>query len=205
MKQGLGRYISTIVLYLGILAAFSYEAWRIFVANNLGAQPAETLNKSFGTYALWCFLINSYLGCWIALQKPLPTWLRPWIRQRRPLGVAMFAFTLFHVGFFVLKKGGDPGEAWAEAIGSVYLLAGLLAWTLTTVLATTSNDFSVRRLTARKWKNLHRLVYVIFVAIIFHTFLIEKANRLNFILYLAPLALLYVLRVFRWLRAQAKA
>lgn len=83
--------------------------------------------------------------------------IRLLLRHRRALGVASFSYALLHTAIYldkkwtaglVIKEGQDPS-----------LLTGWIAFAVFIALAVTSNNFSVQRL-GRRWKVLHRSVYV---------------------------------------------
>ncbi|MGI9205434.1 MAG: sulfite oxidase heme-binding subunit YedZ [Woeseiaceae bacterium] len=83
-------------------------------------------------------------------------WLLSVSRHRRAIGVASFSYAALHTAFYlerkwgadlIIKEGLEPS-----------LASGWLALAIFTVLALSSNDFSVRIL-QRMWKRLHRGVY----------------------------------------------
>jgi DMSO/TMAO reductase YedYZ heme-binding membrane subunit len=51
----------------------------------------------------------------------------------------------------------------------------------------------------KKWKSLHNLVHVSFVIMLFHIFLIEKANLILLALLVAPVILLQATRLTHWI------
>ena len=63
-------------------------------------------------------------------------------------------------------------------------------------LAVTSPRAMVRRLGARRWKRLHRLVYIAGVAAVFHFIMMVKADLREPLIYAAFLALLLGIRVY---------
>lgn len=100
---------------------------------------------------------------------------------RRELGILMaYLATVHGVGFML-----DP-EWFAIFIGphlqsgifaiEPRLLFGILAYILTLPLLLTSNNVAMRFLGGKKWKMLHRLVYGIFAAAIFHRFLTRSIS-----------------------------
>ena len=79
------------------------------------------------------------------------------LRHRRAIGVASFGYALLHTVVYldkkwaaglVVKEGQDPS-----------LLTGWVAFVLFLALAVTSNNVSVRKL-GRRWKKLHKSIYV---------------------------------------------
>ena len=101
--------------------------------------------------------------------RSFPSMARHW-RFRRYAGVAGFVFITahvltvlqflfqFHLGsvFYSLNPIANP------------LLFGVISFPLFMVMALTSTDWAVQKLGSRVWKNIHRLVYVAFIASIFH-------------------------------------
>lgn len=83
-----------------------------------------------------------------------PNWL---LHQRRYIGVAAFAYAALHTAVYVVHKN-DFDLIITEA-ADFSILTGWVAMAIFVALAVTSNDASVRRL-RRRWKKLHRWVYV---------------------------------------------
>lgn len=85
---------------------------------------------------------------------------------RRRLGILVFllAFTHFHIIGLPKLVGTEPN------IFPLFQRIGLTALVLLFVMFLTSNNFSQRRL-GRWWKRLHRLIYVVVILILIHTFM----------------------------------
>lgn len=79
------------------------------------------------------------------------------MRHRRAIGVASFGYALVHTAIYLNKKW-QAGLVIKEA-QDPSLLTGWLAVVIFLVLAVTSNNVSVRKL-GKRWKTLHRLIYV---------------------------------------------
>jgi sulfoxide reductase heme-binding subunit YedZ len=103
-------------------------------------------------------------------------------------------YAALHFSIFVgLDYGFDPqliGEAIAE---KRFVLVGFTAFLLLLPLAITSTKGWMRRL-GKRWKQLHRLVYVAAVLVIFHYIWLVKADIREPLAYGALVALLFVLR-----------
>lgn len=54
---------------------------------------------------------------------------------------------------------------------------GILGLLLTLPLLLTSNNLSMRLLGGKKWKMLHRIVYVLLLAVLLHVFFVQSARR----------------------------
>lgn len=84
----------------------------------------------------------------------LLAWL---LRQRRYMGVAVFGYAIAHLLAYMVKLG--VGERMIAEALEPGMLAGWVALFLFVPLAVTSNDLSVVKL-GRRWKHLHRLIYI---------------------------------------------
>ncbi|MEK7573838.1 MAG: ferric reductase-like transmembrane domain-containing protein [Patescibacteria group bacterium] len=103
------------------------------------------------------------------------------IKARRAIGVSAFYFASLHylLGFYGVL-GGFPALFTLEP---KYLLAISLSYTALAILffmAATSFDFMIKKMTFRRWKLLHRLVYAASIFILIHALLIgEHFQSLN--------------------------
>jgi sulfoxide reductase heme-binding subunit YedZ len=187
------------VLRLGIWAWVFYWISGIFW-KDLGASPALSLNHEMGEIALILLTGNLLLGILLDLVKPTPTWLRMWILERRFWGVSSFFVLFFHVGFYFLNEGFEL-KAWTQVYTKNYLIFGALAFTLLAALAVTSNNWSIRVLKGKRWKHLHRLVYLAQFFILIHLLLIEKADLVKYSIWVGGLCLLQASRwIYAWIR-----
>lgn len=93
-------------------------------------------------------------------------------RVRRAIGVSAFYFSLLHGSFaFFGELGGFAGLFY---LPGKYLLAISFSFTalcILTLMAATSFDFMVRKL-GKRWKFLHRFIYLAAVLVFVHALLI---------------------------------
>jgi sulfoxide reductase heme-binding subunit YedZ len=82
------------------------------------------------------------------------TWL---LQSRRYFGVAAFAYAVPHLVAYLWKLAGITKVL--EEAAEPGMWTGWLAMIILVALAITSNNFSTRKL-GRRWKSLHRLVYL---------------------------------------------
>ncbi|MBC2680560.1 MULTISPECIES: protein-methionine-sulfoxide reductase heme-binding subunit MsrQ [Pseudomonas] len=163
-----------------------YQAW-IFA---LGPDPGKVLVDRLGLGTLILVMITL---CMTPLQK-LSGWAG-WIAVRRQLGLWCFAYVCLHLAaylFFVL--GLDWSQLGVELIKRPYIIVGSLAFLCLLALAVTSNRYSQRRL-GRRWKQLHRLIYVVLGLGLLHFLWIVRADLEEWSIYAAAGALLLLLRV----------
>ncbi|MBD8617002.1 protein-methionine-sulfoxide reductase heme-binding subunit MsrQ [Pseudomonas putida] len=163
-----------------------YQAW-IFA---LGPDPGKVLVDRLGLGTLVLVLITL---CMTPLQK-LSGW-PGWIAVRRQLGLWCFAYVCLHLAaylFFIL--GLDWSQLGVELVKRPYIIVGSLAFFCLLALAITSNRYSQRRL-GRRWKQLHRLVYVVLGLGLLHFLWIVRADLEEWSIYAAVGAFLMLLRV----------
>lgn len=104
--------------------------------------------------------INSYLG-----------W-REAIRLRKPAGLWAFGFTAVHLLYF-LREYQLVRLVWPIQL---YILLGIVAFTILLAMAITSNRPAMRRL-KRNWKRLHRFVYLAGVLVGLHAVLATYGSK----------------------------
>lgn len=114
---------------------------------------------------------------------------------RKPLGLYAFMYVSIHLGIFVaLDYVLDP-QLIVQAIAEKrYALVGFAAFLLLVPLAITSNKFSQRKL-GKRWKSLHKLVYLIGVLAVIHYLWLVKNAYTQPLIFAGLLALLLLLRV----------
>lgn len=165
----------------------------------LGADPAKFLNHKTGEMALYFLLANLAVGILISFSKTIPfKWpnlLRFLLQERRWLGVFTFVFLIFHLGLYWAMEGFES-KGFVQMYTKTYLILGSLAWVLMFALAMTSNNYSVRKFGGKKWKWLHRLVYLATALITAHILLIEKTDLIKFGALTGFIWLLQIVRVF---------
>ena len=90
----------------------------------------------------------------------IPQWL---LKRRRLIGIMAFFLALAH-GYLLVKKRQldflDPKTFW------IYV-QGISTFTIFTILAITSNNWSVKKL-KKNWKQLHKLTYLAMFLLTWH-------------------------------------
>lgn len=131
----------------GIVMTFDYIRGAAFygeVLHSTGELAAQLLIVTLAISPLRAMLPNA-------------RWLRWLARRRRYLGVAVFGYAALHAGLYVARLA-DLERVLGEALTAA-MATGWVAFAIFIALAATSNDVSVRRM-GRKWRWLHRSVYV---------------------------------------------
>jgi methionine sulfoxide reductase heme-binding subunit len=183
--------LSNIFRFLLLVPGFYWTYLILF--SDLGADPAKNLNHKAGEIALYYILLNLLLGILIGFKVKIPIKLRFLLLNRRYLGVLSFLVLVFHV-FLYFAMESFEAQAIEQIFTKNYLIFGSLAFSILLILAITSNDFSVRRLTNKVWKRLHRFIYLASLFFSIHILLIEKADLIKYGLILGMLWLLQISR-----------
>jgi sulfoxide reductase heme-binding subunit YedZ len=71
-------------------------------------------------------------------------------------------------------------------------------------LAVTSNNALIKKLGGKRWRQLHRLVYVIAIGGVVHYWWLVKKDLSNPILFAGILSVLLAFRLFSWWRDRQK-
>ncbi|MDE2342286.1 MAG: sulfoxide reductase heme-binding subunit YedZ [Betaproteobacteria bacterium] len=171
-------------------------AW-MAVGGTLGANPVEHVIHFTGQWTLNFLLITLS----VTPLRRLAGWREP-LRHRRMLGLFAFFYGSLHL---LSYAGLDQWFDWAAILHDVakhpYILVGMLGYATMVPLAATSNRWSVSRLKQR-WKQLHRLAYVIPALGVLHFAWLVKKDLTEPLLYGAGLL---ILLAFRWPFAQNAA
>jgi methionine sulfoxide reductase heme-binding subunit len=139
--------------------------------NNLTFNPIQAATQRTGDTAI--ILLSLSLAC-----SPLSTYLK-WknaITLRRPLGLYAFMYAAIHFWLFI---GADFGYQLnlivPEFLQKYYLWVGLPAFIILLALAATSFKWAMRRL-GKRWKRLHRLIYLAGLLVVLHLALVIKGD-----------------------------
>ncbi len=160
-----------------------------FREDALGANPIEEFTHWSGASTLVLLLLTLAV-------TPLRRWAG-WnlVRYRRRLGLAAFFYGSIHFAAYVAL---DQFFAFAYVLEDIaerpYITAGFAAFALLVPLAVTSTRGWIRRL-GRRWRSLHRIVYLAAGLGVLHYFWKAKADTLWPTVAAAALALLLAARL----------
>ena len=90
------------------------------------------------------------------------------IRVRKYLGIVFFLLALTNGAMFALESG------FAAALSAPFLIAGTAALALALPLFLTSSRWSQRAMGMKRWRLLHRLTYLVALALMAHTLLMGE-------------------------------
>jgi sulfoxide reductase heme-binding subunit YedZ len=190
-KALLNPWAKPLVFGLSLLP-FAWLFWGA-ATNNLGANPAEYLERSLGDWTLR-FLCLTLAVTPVRVVAGLPALAR----FRRMLGLFTYFYVVLHfLAYSWFDQGFDPGEIGKDIAKRPFILVGFTAFLLLTPLAATSFNRAVKALGVKRWQALHKLVYAIAPLGILHFFWMRAAKN-NFgevAVYAAILAVLLGWRV----------
>jgi sulfoxide reductase heme-binding subunit YedZ len=189
-----------VVVFLACLGPVFVLAWKGFHAL-LGANPIDVITRSTGTWTLTFLLIT--LGITPVRRMTGLSWL---VRFRRMLGLFAFFYGTLHLMTYVwLDKFFDVHEMLHDIAKRRFITAGMTAWALMLPLALTSTAGWIRRLGGKRWRILHRLIYLSAAAGVVHFIWLVKADLRRPLTYGAVLAALLAFRLIFWLLSRWRA
>ena len=193
---------ATSLLHGLLTLPFIWLLWALF-NDALGANPAEALSRSTGDWTLR-FL------CLVLAVTPLRhiTHTPELIRFRRSLGLATFYYACLHLLCYAwFDQGFELNDIAKDLVKRPFIWLGMLGFVFMLPLAVTSSNAAVRRLGAKRWQQLHRLVYLLPLFALLH-FYWMRAGKNNFAevwVYACVLVSLLAYRVWRWLQKKFPA
>jgi sulfoxide reductase heme-binding subunit YedZ len=174
--------------------------WLLYktLSDQLGANPAEALIRSTGDWSIRVL-------CLVLLVTPLRTWLQTPALQRfrRMIGVSVFVYATLHL---LCYSGFDMGFEWDDIASDIikrpFILVGFLGWICLLALAITSNNWSIRKLQAKRWQALHKLSYAVAVLAVVHFYWMKSAkhNFTEVIIYASILGALLGWRIYKLIK-----
>jgi len=182
-------------VFAACLVPLAMLAWRAF-NSGLGANPIEAITHATGDWTLRFLLITLA----VTPLRRVTGWNRV-IGFRRMLGLFAFFYATLHLFTYLWL---DKFFVWADILHDIpkrpFITIGFSAFVLLVPLALTSTAWSIRRLGGRRWRALHRLVYVTAAFGVIHYWWLVKADITLPAAYACLLGLLFAVR--GWSAAQ---
>ena len=150
-----------LVIYILLCLPFCWLLLR-GVLNTTDPDPGKTLVHGLGLWALRLLLLTLAIT---PLNRLTPI---QWVPLRRTIGLYTLAYALLHVFAYVFfYLGFDISLLARELVKRPYIVVGATALLMLLALGVTSTNGWQRRF-GRRWKQLHRLVYVIAALALIH-------------------------------------
>ena len=160
--------------------------------DDLGANPIEKILRNTGFWTL------TFLTITMAITPLRQLTQRVWLgRFRRMLGLFAFFYGVLHFSTYLVL---DQFFDWANILKDIskrpYITVGFSALVLMTPLVVTSTDAMLKRLGGKRWRRLHRLVYLITAAGVIHFWWLVKKDISEPLIFAALLALSLTVRAY---------
>jgi sulfoxide reductase heme-binding subunit YedZ len=157
-------FLLCLVPAANLLDGVVYALWHVGYPRDLTANPLEFIRNSTGFWTL-VFL------CVTLSVTPLRQLLHrnELIRFRRMMGLFAFFYVVLHfVTYIWFEESFDVAAMLDDVKQRPFITAGFIAFVLMIPLALTSTSGMVRRLGGKRWRWLHRLVYLSAIAGVVH-------------------------------------
>jgi methionine sulfoxide reductase heme-binding subunit len=189
------------LLFVACLIPLANLALSAFGIGNasLGANPVEELLHALGLWSL------RFLVLTLAI-TPLKELIgKPWpLAFRRMLGLYAFFYALLHFLVWLLidrelyfaGKSALPGIL-EDIVKRPFITIGFAAFVLLMPLAITSTNGWIRRLSAKRWQTLHRVIYVIAVLGAWHFYWLVKSDVREPLIYASLVTALLAWRLWK--------
>ncbi len=167
--------------------ALQPPAWLFWLGTTggLGADPVKAIEHRLGELALQLIVASLAIT---PIRRMIGLNL---VRYRRAIGIVSFVYVVLHfLCWLVLDMGLRLDQATGDIFKRPYITLGMGAMILMAPLALSSNNASVRRLGAVRWKGLHRLAYAVAILAALHFLWLVKTWPLRPGLYLGVILLL---------------
>lgn len=174
------------------LLMLAWDAWN----DQVGANAVNRALHITGNLSL----VFLFLSLVITPLRKLTGW-NSLIAFRRALGLFGFMYAVVHLGIYVgLDRALSLSSTLSELLSRRYLQVGGIAVLLMVPLAMTSTNAMIQRIGPRRWKQLHRLSYLVAILGVAHYYLLVKSDirqPVAFAAVLTPLLGYRILHEFR--------
>tara|TARA_Y100001936_G_scaffold29732_1_gene27916 strand:+ start:344 stop:928 length:585 start_codon:yes stop_codon:yes gene_type:complete len=181
-------YFKPSIFILSIIP-FLIIFYKIFF-NKLGPEPVKEITHFTGEWTL-IFI------CLTLSMSPLKrfTSFIFWIKIRRMLGLFVFFYATLHLlTYVVIDYRFDWDQIIDDVVKKRYIFIGFAAWLLLIPLVITSSKKMIVIL-KKRWKKLHRLVYIIAVFGALHYIWLSKTIFFKPLIYSIIIIVLLALRI----------
>jgi sulfoxide reductase heme-binding subunit YedZ len=181
-----------IVVFIASLVPVTWLVYSLLM-DQLGANPIEAITRETGLWALR-FL-------WLTLLITPLRWITGWnklVSLRRMLGLYVFFYAVLHMLLYLwLDQFFDIDDIIKDIIKRPFITIGFVSFISLIPLVITSNNAMVKKLGGKKWKKLHKLTYFIAAATSVHFYMLVKQDKVEPIIYMVLLLLLFSIRVYK--------
>lgn len=190
-------------LGLRIFAAAIPGALGSWFSNGLSANPVKSIEHFTGGWTLRFLVITLAI-------TPLRKILRQpnLIRFRRMFGLYAFFYLCLHFTTWIVLDHWQEwswASIWADLLKRPFIAVGFAGFLLLIPLAITSTAGWIRRLGGKRWRMLHRAIYVAAVLGVIHFYWLVKSDKREPLVYGAIFGVLFLWRIWAWLVDRRRA
>ncbi|MBH89914.1 MAG: sulfoxide reductase heme-binding subunit YedZ [Magnetovibrio sp.] len=197
------RKIAKPIFFFALLLPLLWIIWKVAFGDlgvGLNANPVEMVNRYLGDWALRFILLTL---C-ITPLAVITGWSTP-VRFRRMIGLFAFTYALLHVANYVIA---DQFLNWNDILADIikrkYISVGMVTFIILLALAITSPTAVVKWLGAKRWRMVHRCVYLAGIGAVIHHWMMIKADLTQPIVHAVILGVLLIFRALNSLRKSHK-
>ena len=200
------RWVAKPIVFTAALMPLAWIAWTAVASGfgptgPLGANPIEYINRYLGDWAIRFLL----MALAVTPVRGITGWTTL-IRFRRMIGLFAFFYVCLHLSSYIgLDQFFDWREIWRDIVKRNFITVGMANFLILLPLAATSTKGMIKRLGAKRWTKLHKLIYVAGILACFHFYMMRKGVQLEPIIYAAVCALLLGYRVVAYWKRKAAA
>lgn len=196
MIQEIRSWFSNTRFYVLVIAVLIslIEYWYITSTTNSRALAVHNLTQTYAFTSI-CFLYLALLAGPFAKMTRF-SWRGKYVHARRALGVSAFYFAALHVRYAYFDILGGLSVILRLPPASLFaILLGLVTLIILFLMAITSFDKAVDKMTFPRWKRLHQFVYLAGLSIFFHASIMgshfaNKTGIIPLVYYAATMLLL---------------
>ena len=186
-----------VFIWLAALAPLAVLVWQ-GLHDDLTADPVKYITHFTGRTAL----IILFITLCITPIRRVTGW-NGIVRLRRLVGLFSFFYAVIHLLIYLAFDRGFVFTELGEDIAKrPYITIGFTAWLMLLALAVTSPQSVLRRMGGKRWRALHRLVYIVPVLGVIHFTWAQKKDISLPLMYAAVLGAIYAIRLAMWARSR---
>lgn len=160
-----------LLLFVNALVPLMLLLWDVY-RDRVGANPLEFVTRTTGMLTL-VFLT---LTLAVSPVRQVFRW-NSLVKFRRMLGLFALFYGVIHlVTYVAFDRYFNVRSVPPDILARPFIAVGMMAFFLMVPLAITSTNKMVKRLGGKRWRRLHRLVYLAGLAGVLHFWLLVKSD-----------------------------
>jgi len=171
--------------------------WLIWLGFNggMGAEPISFMNRYLGDWAIRILILSIAVTPVSQIFK-----FKSILKYRRLIGLFCFFYAFLHLTSYVaIDQFFDFKAIWNDIIKRNYITVGMVSFVILLALAITSPKIMVKKMGGKRWRLLHKCIYLAAPLVGFHFIMMRKGFQLEPLIYSAVIAGLLGFRLIRFL------